>query len=103
MDLKEGVCYCCFLQDTDNCRQPIMPFLISADNHIDPGVVPSHLPELTQVEEMVIARVYVQILVKYICGHQYHYTGYCIAFVQNIVRTIDVLLNLLSELDIVLL
>ena len=42
---------------------------MSAENNIDPGIVPSHLPELTQVEEIVIARAHVQILVKWVCGH----------------------------------
>jgi ATP-dependent DNA helicase PIF1 len=103
MDLKEGVCHRCFLRDTDNRRQPVTPFLMSADNNMDPGIVPSHLPELTQVEEMVIARAHVQMLVKRVRGHQYHYTGHCVSFMQNIVRTVDVLPNLPSELDIVLL
>jgi hypothetical protein len=70
---------------------------------MDPGVVPAYLPELTQVEEMVIARAHVQMLVKRVRGHQYHYTGHCVTFLQNIVRTVDVLPNLPSELDIVLL
>jgi hypothetical protein len=52
---------------------------------------------------MVIARVYIQILVKRVCRHQYQYTGYYVAFMQNIVQTVDMLPNLLSELDIVLL
>jgi len=76
---------------------------MSADNNTDPGIVPNHLLELTQVEEMVIARAHVQILVKRVRGHQYHYTGHCATFIQNIVRTVDVLPNLPSELDIVLL
>ena len=76
---------------------------MSADNNMDPGIVLSHLPELTQVEEMVITRAHVQMLVKRVRGHQYHYTGHCVTFMQNIVRTVDVLPNLLSELNIVLL
>jgi hypothetical protein len=103
MDLKESVCHRCFLRDTDNRKRPVTPFLMSADNQMDPGIVPRHLPELTQVEEMVIARAHVQMLVKRVRGHQYHYTGHCVTFMQNIVRTVDVLLNLPSELDIVLL
>jgi hypothetical protein len=55
------------------------------------------------VEEMVIARVHVQMLVKRVRSHQYHYTGHCVTFMQNIVRTIDVLPSLPSELDIILL
>ena len=42
---------------------------MSADNHMDPGIVPSHLLELSQVEEIVITRAHVQILVKRVRGH----------------------------------
>ena len=52
---------------------------------------------------MVITRAHVQMLVKRVRGHQYHYTGHCVTFMQNIIRTVDVLPNLPSELDIVLL
>ena len=54
MDLKDSVCHDCFLQDTDKRKRPITPFLMSVENNMDPGVVPSHLPELTQVKEIVI-------------------------------------------------
>ena len=52
---------------------------------------------------MVIARAHVQMLVKRVLGHQYQYTSHCVTFLQNIVRTVDALPNLPSELDIVLL
>jgi len=71
MDLKDGVCHRCFLRDTDNQKRPVTPFLMSVENNMDPGVIPSHLPELSQVEEMVIARAHVQMLVKRVRGHQY--------------------------------
>jgi hypothetical protein len=103
MGLRHGVCRNCSLQDRGNRGQPLMPFLMSTENNMDPGVVPSHLPKLTQVEEMVIARAHVQMLVKRVRGHQYQYTGHCVTFMQNIIRTVNVLPNLPEELDIVLL
>jgi hypothetical protein len=39
------------------------PFLISTDNEMDLGEILAYLPALTQVEEMIIARSYVQMLV----------------------------------------
>ena len=48
MDLKEGVCYRYYLRDTDNRKRPLRPFLMSAENQIDPGIVPAHLPELKE-------------------------------------------------------
>src|SRR5439155_378545 len=58
---------------------------------------------LTQVEEMIIARAHVQMVFKRYRGHQYHYTGHCISFAQNIVKTVSVLPSLPAELDVVLL
>ena len=51
MDLKDGVCHRCFNRDKGNKT----PFLMSADNKMDPGEIPAYLPELTQIEEMIIA------------------------------------------------
>lgn len=103
MDLKDGVCHRCFLRDRDSRGQLRTPYLMSAENNMDPGTVPSDLPELTQVEEMVIARAHVQMMVKRVRGHQYQYTGHCVSFLQNIVRTVNVLPTLPADLDIVLL
>jgi ATP-dependent DNA helicase PIF1 len=99
MDLKHNVCHRCFNRDRGNKT----PFLMSADNEMDPGELPAHLPELTQVEEMIIARSHVQMLVYRYRGHQYHYSGHCASFMQNNVKTVDMLPNLPSELDIVVL
>lgn len=72
MDLKGQVCHGCFLRDKRNQS----PFLMSAENNMDPGELPAYLPALTQVEEMIIARSHVQIMVHRYRGHQYHYTGH---------------------------
>ena len=97
MDLKDNVCHACSLRDTRNQ----VPFLMSADNEMDPGDLPAHLPKLIQVEEMIIARSHVQMMVHRYRGHQYHYSGHCVSFMQNMVKTVDVLPNLPAELDIV--
>ena len=76
---------------------------MSVENYIDPGIVLSHLLELIQVKEIVIVQAHVQILIKRIYRYQYHYTGYYITFIQNIIQTVNILLTLLSKLDIILL
>jgi hypothetical protein len=76
---------------------------MSAENEMDPGDIPAYLPELTQVEEMIIARSHVQMMVHRYRGHQYHYSGHCVSFMQNTVKMVDVLPNLPAELDIVVL
>jgi hypothetical protein len=56
-----------------------------------------------QQEEMIIAHSHVQMLVHRYRGHQYHYSGHCVSFMQNNVKTVDMLPNLPSELDILVL
>ena len=51
MKLKDGICHNCVLKDKGGQRL----HLFSAENNMDPGIVPAHLPALTQIEEMVIA------------------------------------------------
>ncbi len=100
MDLKDGICHSCFLRDKGNKT----PFLMSAENEMDPGELPTHLPELSQVEEMVIAQSqYVQMMVYRYRGHQYHYTGHCVSFLQSNANMVDLLPTLPSELDVVVL
>jgi len=99
MDLKDTVCHRCYLRDKGNKT----PFLMSVENEMDPGEFPAYLPALTQVEEMIIARSHVQMMVYRYRGHQYHYSGHCVSFMQNIIRTVDTLPNLPTELDVVVL
>jgi hypothetical protein len=51
IQLKDGICHSCLLKDKG--RQTL--YFFSADNEMDLGIVPAHLPALTQIEEMVIA------------------------------------------------
>jgi hypothetical protein len=99
MDLKHNICHSCYLRDKGAQTPPLM----SAENNMDPGEVPAHLPELSQVEEMIIARSHVQMMVHRYRGHQYHYTGHCVSFLQNTVKTVEILPMLPTELDIVIL
>jgi hypothetical protein len=61
MQLKDSVCHNCLYKDKG--RQTL--YFFSADNEIDPGIVPAYLPALSQIEEMVIARSYVQMMIKH--------------------------------------
>jgi hypothetical protein len=51
---------------------------------------------------MIIARSHVQMVVFRYRRHQYHYLGHCVSFMQNTVKTVNILPNLPAELDIVL-
>lgn len=98
MDLKDSVCRKCHLRDPKS----FTPYLMSANNEMDPGLVPDYLPELSQLEEMIIARSHVQMMVFRYRGHQYHYSGHCVSFMQSTVKTVNILPNLPTELDIVI-
>jgi hypothetical protein len=58
----------------------------SEENNLHFGDVPTHLPELTQVEEMLIARVHVHVQVFQHRGQQYHYRGHVINFMRDVGR-----------------
>ena len=70
----------------DRDKRDQTPFLMTAGNEMDPGDMPAHLPELTQVEEMIIARSHVQMMDHRYRGHQYHYSGHCVSFMQSTVN-----------------
>jgi hypothetical protein len=55
--LQDGAYHSCFLYNKNTGDG--VPFLISKENYMDPGAVPGHLPALTQIEEMLIARCHV--------------------------------------------
>ena len=54
---------------------------MSIENEMDPRNIPAYLPELSQVEEMIIAWSHVQMMVHRYCGYQYHYSGHCVSFI----------------------
>ena len=47
------------IKDADSLKDPTLPPLFSESNGLNLGPVPSFLPILTAVEELLIARVYV--------------------------------------------
>ena len=103
MVLREGVCKRCRTARDKRLVGDGEPFLMSAENEMDPGDVPSGLPSLTQVEEMLIARVHVFLEVRQIRGQQYRYKGNVVNFLRDVSRVFDELPLLPRHLDIVLL
>jgi hypothetical protein len=54
-----------------------------SSNNMYPGPGAGHLPELTQMEEMLISPVQALIQLWQICGGQYKYTGHTCNFAQD--------------------
>lgn len=101
MGLLHGVCSACLKRD--RYVQQGEPFLFSQGNNMDPGVVPDCLKDLTQMEEMVIAKAHCHMIMKRVRGHQYHYTGHAVCFWQNNVTFFDTLPSRPQHVDIVIL
>ena len=66
-DDNTGIYKAC-IKDADSLKDPTLPPLFGESNGLDLGPVPSFLPMLTTVEELLIARVYVHLQVVRIRG-----------------------------------
>ena len=51
--------YKAYIKDTNSLKNLTLPSLFSNSNRLDLGPIPSFLPILTAVEELLIARVYI--------------------------------------------
>ena len=77
-----GVCRACILADRG--KDPEAPFFYSAENNLDFRDVPDHLPQLIQLEEILIAWVHISIQVFQYRGQQYKYRGHVISFFRDV-------------------
>ena len=53
-----GVCKAC-IRDANSLKDPALPSLFGEGNELNLGPVPSFLPILTAVEELLIAYIYI--------------------------------------------
>ena len=75
------------IKDANSLKNPTLPPLFSKSNKLDLGLIPSFLPILTAVKELLITRIYVYLQVIHIRGQQYCYTNYVYYFSQNTLKT----------------
>lgn len=100
MDVKNGICRVC--RRRDGSKPAGTADFFTAENHLDCGDIPEHLPELSQVEEMMIARVHVHVQVMCVRGQQYKYRGHVINFLRDIGKVYSQLPRLPEELDVII-
>ncbi|XP_057835128.1 uncharacterized protein LOC131045552 [Cryptomeria japonica] len=74
----------------------------SLANNLDPGKQPVVLKKLTQVEEMLIARVAPVLQVRHGKGGQYKYSGHTISFPQDISEIAKLLPRRLKDLEVLI-
>ncbi|PKC05887.1 hypothetical protein RhiirA5_293827, partial [Rhizophagus irregularis] len=72
----------------------------SKGNNMDPGEVPDELQNLTEIEEMLIARVFPMMLVYKLRGGQHGYRENVINFPQNVQELATKLPRHPSSLDV---
>lgn len=96
MQIEDGICHFCR-------AKPNRQHLYSAANNNDVGSVPAHLPELSEIEEMLIARAHVHIQLRKIKGQQLKYSGHTVTFMQNTQKIFTKLPLLPRDVDIILL
>ena len=72
--------YKAYIKDANSLKNLTLSPLFSKSNGLNLGPIPSFLPILTTVEELLITRVYVYLQVIYIYGQQYRYTSYICCF-----------------------
>ena len=94
-----GVYKAC-IKDANSLKDLTLPPLFSKSNGLNLGPIPSFLPILTAVEELLITHVYVYLQVVRIYGQQYHYTSYICCFSQSILKTQRQLPQLPTKLNI---
>ena len=76
--------------------------LMSRENHSLVPEAPTHLPTLTAVEEILIARIKVAIQVWLVKGAQWKYTGHVVNFMRGTGKIYRKLPTLPEDADIVL-
>ncbi|KJZ70268.1 hypothetical protein HIM_10349 [Hirsutella minnesotensis 3608] len=101
MGLKNGICKRCIARDKN--KKEDEPWFFSAQNQLDFGSIPAFLPQLTKVEEMLIAPVHVFVNVMQVRGQQYKYRGHIVHFLRDVGKVYRQLPLLPPDLDVILL
>ena len=72
--------YKAYIKNINSLKDLTLPSLFSKSNRLNLGSIPSFLPILTAVEELLITRVYIHLQVVRVHGQQYRYTGHVCCF-----------------------
>jgi hypothetical protein len=99
-----GVCDRCIAKDRDVLESPDEEslYLYSHANLMDPGDIPSSLPALTDIEQLMIAPIHVSMHVAHIKGAQYRYKGHVMTFLRDVPDIVTRLPRLPANCNIVL-
>lgn len=90
-------------RESDKTKKLGAPPLISARNRIDLGRIDYRLNKPTIVEEMLIARVYIQTECFQIRGQQQSYRRYVVLFLKDVIQVYNKLPLMPANLNVVVL
>lgn len=76
---------------------------MSEENLLDPKAVPNALPKLSQIEQLLIARVHCFVEVRQVRGRRYKYSGHVCNFLRDVGKVYDKLPLLPQDIEVVLL
>lgn len=76
---------------------------MSASNRIDPSRIDYSIEDPTIVEEILIARVYIQVECFQIRGQQQSYRGYVVSFLKDVIQVYNKLPLMPTNLNVVVL
>jgi ATP-dependent DNA helicase PIF1 len=97
--IKDGVCQRCIARDRE---QGDGPPLMSAANNMDPGPQLDNLPELTDMEQMMISPIHISMHMVHMKGAQYRYKGHVMTFLRDVPDVVTVLPRLPQHCNVVL-
>jgi ATP-dependent DNA helicase PIF1 len=97
LTITNRVCQRCDTRD----RGYDLPFLMSYENNMDPGPAPD-LPELIDIEQMMIALVHISMHIAHIKGAQYRYKGHVMTFLRDVPDVVTVLPRLPQHCNMIL-
>lgn len=103
LNVRGGMCLRCTQESKKFTPHEPAIFSYGVANMMDPGEVPAYLPQLSPIEEMLIAKVHVAMQVYQVRGQQYKYRGHIVNFLRETGRTFNQIPVLPEHLDILVL
>lgn len=82
MGLKDGIYKRSIAKDKN--KKEDEPWFFSAENQLDFSLIPTFLPKLTIVKEMLIAPIHVFVNAMQVREQQYKYRGHIVHFLRDV-------------------
>ena len=81
--------YKAYIKDANSLKNPALSSLFNKSNELNLGPIPSFLPILTAVKELLITHIHIYLQVVRVGSQQHHYTKYVSALTRTHQRLKD--------------